>query len=211
MRVKTEEKRHAIMDVASAVFREKGYAAASMAEISARLGGSKGTLYSYFTSKDELFSAVMLELATKLGLPTLFDELDQAPDTQAALRVFVHELVRVLASAPIVDFRRMVIAEAARSELGKLVYENGAALYWRRFADFYAAQVRKGLFRKADPWRAAMHIDGLCMAGPVQQLLEGAIDHVSDEELDAAADAAVDVFLRAYALEISTPREGRLS
>jgi AefR-like transcriptional repressor, C-terminal domain len=82
---------------------------------------------------------------------------------------------------------------------------------WRRFADFYAAQVRKGLFREADPWRAAMHIDGLCMAGPVQQLLEGAIDHVSDEELDAAADAAVDVFLRAYALEISTPREGRLS
>ncbi|OYW88264.1 MAG: TetR family transcriptional regulator, partial [Sphingobium sp. 32-64-5] len=54
MRVRTDDRRQAILDVATEMFREVGYARASMAAISARIGGSKGTLYGYFKSKEEL-------------------------------------------------------------------------------------------------------------------------------------------------------------
>src|SRR3954464_10654712 len=51
------DRRELILDVASEVFLKEGYAATSMSEIAARLGGSKGTLYNYFKSKEELFEA----------------------------------------------------------------------------------------------------------------------------------------------------------
>ena len=44
MRVKTDDRRAAILEAAVEVFREVGYERASMAAISARVGGSKATL-----------------------------------------------------------------------------------------------------------------------------------------------------------------------
>ena len=44
MKKRTEEKREAILDAATAVFRELGFHNASMNAIAARLGGSKMTL-----------------------------------------------------------------------------------------------------------------------------------------------------------------------
>src|SRR5450432_4212616 len=56
-RLDRDQRRELILDVAQAVFLEEGFDAASMSTIAARLGGSKGTLYNYFKSKDELFAA----------------------------------------------------------------------------------------------------------------------------------------------------------
>ena len=66
MRVKTEERRQAILEKALDVFRELGFDRASMSEISKRIGGSKATLYSYFQSKEELFTAAM-SLSPEIG------------------------------------------------------------------------------------------------------------------------------------------------
>src|ERR1700743_809975 len=52
-----DQRRELILDVAQGVFLEEGFANASMSVMAARLGGSKGTLYNYFKSKDELFNA----------------------------------------------------------------------------------------------------------------------------------------------------------
>ncbi len=57
-----DERRQAMVAIASDVFMEEGYAATSMSAIAARLGGSKGTLYNYFRSKAALFTAVVEEL-----------------------------------------------------------------------------------------------------------------------------------------------------
>ena len=43
------------------LFVEKGFAATRLDEIAARAGVSKGTLYLYFDSKEELFKAVIRE------------------------------------------------------------------------------------------------------------------------------------------------------
>lgn len=205
MRVKTEEKRQAIVAVAREVFRKKGYATASMAEISARLGGSKATLYSYFSSKEELFAAVIAELAGAQGWGPALTELERAADWHKALGTFVHKTVRLLCSPEVIDFRRMVIAEGGRSDLGKLAYEKGPKPTLKRLADVFVAQMRLGHLRDADPWDVALHLQGLSMAGLHQQLLEGVIDHASDKEIAARASAVVDVFLRAYGVQSGGP------
>src|SRR5262245_47229580 len=134
MRVKTEEKRQAILEVAREVFRERGYVAASMAEMSARLGGSKGTLYSYFSSKEDLFMAVMLERVARLGAP-VFEVLLREGDVKRALRQFIRRVIELHASQEVLDFKRIIISEGFRSELGKLFYEHGPRNQWQRFAD----------------------------------------------------------------------------
>src|SRR5437763_17205259 len=48
-----------IVEAAFAVFAEKGFAAARLDEIAARAGVSKGALYLYFETKEELFRAVV--------------------------------------------------------------------------------------------------------------------------------------------------------
>src|SRR3954451_8905632 len=48
-----------IVQAAMAVFAEKGFAAARLDEIAARAGVSKGALYLYFETKEDLFRAVV--------------------------------------------------------------------------------------------------------------------------------------------------------
>ena len=71
MRVLTDSKRDAILQAAADIFHEQGFEGASMAGIATRVGGSKSTLYRYFSSKEELFVAVSHQAAKDQILPTL--------------------------------------------------------------------------------------------------------------------------------------------
>src|SRR5215472_16477890 len=53
-----EEARTRILRAANQVFGEKGYRQATMDDIAKKLGVSKGALYLYFSSKEELFEAI---------------------------------------------------------------------------------------------------------------------------------------------------------
>ncbi|WP_343633213.1 TetR/AcrR family transcriptional regulator [Roseateles sp.] len=50
-----------LLEAALALFVEKGFAATRSEEVAARAGVSKGTLYLYYPSKEELFKAVVRE------------------------------------------------------------------------------------------------------------------------------------------------------
>ena len=63
--VKRERRKQArpgeLLDAALDLFVEKGFAATRVEEVAARAGVSKGTLFLYFPSKEELFKAVVRE------------------------------------------------------------------------------------------------------------------------------------------------------
>ncbi len=63
--VKRERRKQArpgeLLDAALALFVEKGFAATRVEEVAAQAGVSKGTLFLYFQSKEELFKAVVHE------------------------------------------------------------------------------------------------------------------------------------------------------
>ena len=200
MRVKTEEKRKCILEAAKAVFLERGFLGASMAEVSARAGGSKQTLYSYFASKDDLFVATMLEKGAQIIDP-VFATFDTEDDLRAALNRFGRAFLSFISSEEVMAYRRMIIAEGARSNLGKLFFENGPKRGWTKMTTRFEHFIAAGQMRRVDPWRAAMHFQALCEAGPFYRLLEGAIPSLSVEVIDDTVDAAVDVFMRAYGLE----------
>jgi AcrR family transcriptional regulator len=61
-------RRSEIVDVATRVFAERGYHLTRMEDVSAALGMSKGLLYSYFETKEDLFMQVCLTLVPWTGL-----------------------------------------------------------------------------------------------------------------------------------------------
>jgi len=197
LRLRTEEKRRAIIEAAKGVFLERGYDAASMAEVSVRVGGSKQTLYSYFGSKEELFAAVVLETSTTLFQP-LFANFHASQDLPRALGDLALAFLRLICEQELVAYQRTVIAEGAKSNLGQFAFENGPKRGWAQLAEDFRHAMDGGRMRRADPWRAVTHFFALCKAGPPDRLLEGATSAVSDAELVETAQAAVDVFVRAY-------------
>ncbi|HYW58148.1 MAG TPA: TetR/AcrR family transcriptional regulator [Polaromonas sp.] len=64
-----------LLDAALDLFVEKGFAATRAEEVAARAGVSKGTLFLYFQSKEELFKAVVRE-----NISGRFQELNQEFD-----------------------------------------------------------------------------------------------------------------------------------
>jgi AcrR family transcriptional regulator len=57
-----DERRAQIMEAALACFTRKGYNNTTMDDIAAESGLSKGTLYWYFKSKDDLFTAALMSV-----------------------------------------------------------------------------------------------------------------------------------------------------
>jgi len=52
------QRRAELVDAAARVFMERGYAAATVSDITSRAGSSHGTFYVYFDSKEDIFDAV---------------------------------------------------------------------------------------------------------------------------------------------------------
>ncbi len=202
MRLKTDAKRRAILDAAAAVFRERGMAGAAMTAVAARISGSKATLYRYFSSKEELFLAVMLDEVLD-DAAAVFDALAPRGDLRLTLEHFGVRLLRLTLSPEALAARRMGIAEGSRSGIGQKLFERGPQAVWTRMAEFLRGEMIAGRLRQADPWRAAMHLRGLLEADLVNRALIGADADTRPASLRRYAVEAVEVFLRGYGAEPS--------
>lgn len=196
MRSKTEERRQLILEVAAAAFKEVGYEKCSMNELAARVGGSKATLYNYFASKEELFVAVMLRGASQLR--TAFESLQPADDLAATLRAFGREFLSGVLAPGLIATLRMMHNEAG-SEAGQLFYDAGPAHGLKLLHDFFAHAQARGQVRAADPRIVGQHLIALLEAEFMPRRLMGVIDAPTRRQSDAAADRAVEVFMKAYA------------
>jgi AcrR family transcriptional regulator len=66
-RPKSEDKRNAILDAATRLFAERGFAGAPTSEISKRAGVAEGTLFAYFKSKNDLINVLYREIKLELA------------------------------------------------------------------------------------------------------------------------------------------------
>ena len=198
MRVKTEAKRQAILEVAAQAFQELGFERTSMSEICARVGGSKATIYNYFASKEELFSEVMF-LSTEAEFMVVHQALDASTDDVAeSLQRFGERLLTFLYSPRIRAERHLAISESRRSELGRLVYERGVQRSQNLIAAFMARAMTQWQLREADARVVAQHFFGLLEAELLEPFLHQQLGEVGAEQIRAVTARAVAVFMAGY-------------
>jgi len=165
VKLRTEAKRDAILEIAAQAFLELGFERTSMSEIASRVGGSKATLYGYFPSKEELFMAVTQRIGGR-HVDAALEELNQdAGQTLAkSLQRLAEKLLAFMASPKAVATHRMVLAEAGQSDVGRLFYEAGPRMALARIARFLQSAMDRGDLKRGDPEVAARHLVALIFA-----------------------------------------------
>ncbi len=195
-----EDRRDAILDVARECFVADGYGATSMSTIAARLGGSKGTLYNYFKSKEELFEAFVRRSCMRLR-----NQLDSFPgdgDARERLLRIAETFINHLMAPEAMAIHRLVVGEGERfPELARLFYEAGPRVGLPRTAELIKRLMDAGVLRPSDPVMAAHHLKDLALSGLFYPRLWAIIPDPSAAERRRHAEIAVDTFLRAYAPE----------
>jgi AcrR family transcriptional regulator len=205
MRVRTEAKREAIVEVAAAVFGRMGFERSSMDQIAAEAGASKATVYGYFGSKQELFLAVIRDAAERRLGPAFLEFGQDNPDIAVPLRRFGIGLVSFLCSPEGLQYTRMIVAEAGQSEIGCVFFDSGPKKGDEALAAFLGGEMEAGRLRRAEPLVAARHCIALMAAELHWPMLYGATKRVTRDQIRRAVDNGVDVFLAAYALPRSPP------
>lgn len=103
-----------ILAAALEEFSERGFAATRLDAVAARAGISKGTLYLYFPTKEELFKDMVRQ--TILPMVTALDQtVGQATDSQRSadlLRQVLTGLALTLAGSPAGRLPKLIVAEA---------------------------------------------------------------------------------------------------
>jgi AcrR family transcriptional regulator len=196
-RVRTEEKRAEIVRVASALFDELGYDRTSMATISDRLGGSKATLYGYFSSKEELLRAV-LQCQVASEFDRRMQDLHEQPDLREGLinlGIAYHR--KRLSSLPVANMR-CIVNQPPCSSMGKEFYQTVLYPAFERAAKQFEELMDEGRLKRADPWVVLMHWKGLNDWDLFERRLIGAISGPEDVDIERVATLAADAFLALY-------------
>lgn len=141
-----------IVEAALQVFAEKGFAGAKLDEIAARAGVSKGALYLYFETKQDLFRAVVAEAfapnlamiqAEALANPARFEDV---------VRLLAGRIVQVVETRPVGGVLKMVIGEARNfPELARVWYENLISRAVVAASGLISAAQARGEVRAGDP------------------------------------------------------------
>jgi AcrR family transcriptional regulator len=153
MAARAEKKRAQILDGARAVFLAKGFDGASMEAIAQAASVSKGTLYTYFKSKDELFTALIAAYQNR-SLEETFRSLNKANDLRNNLETLARNYLDLVREPENLALLRVVVGASARlPSLGRAFYETGMQPPVERLARYLE---ENALARGADTWDAEL-------------------------------------------------------
>ena len=196
-RVRTEEKRDEIVRIAAELFEKHGYDRCSMAALSERLGGSKATLYGYFSSKEDLLRAVIqCEVASEFD--RVLNEFHKDKDLRAGLiKLGIAYHNKRLSSLPVANIRA-IVNQPPGSTMGKEFYETIIRPAFEGVAKQFEQLMDEGRLRRTDPWTVLMHWKGLNDQDLFERRLIGAISGPEDVDVKKVATLAADAFLKLY-------------
>jgi len=199
-RTDRDERRETILQIAHAAFLEDGYAATSMSGIAAKVGGSKATLYNYFSSKEDLFAAVIEERCRDFH-EMLYEADLESLDFRKALTILGERAVRWMLRDDSIATYRLITAEAGRfPELGRAFYLAGPHKGKEMLAEFFGRAAERGHIKPGYMMGMGINFMVLCK-GELQHRKLWNLDEPTDKDIETSVANAVNMFLAAYGTE----------
>ena len=148
-----------LLAAALALFVERGYAATRLDDVAARAGVSKGTLYLYFASKEELFRAVVRE-----NLVPVLDEAEQiidgySGDSASLLREFILGWWERIGDTPLAGLTKLMMAESGNfPEVARFYHDEIISRSDALIVRMLERGMARGEFRQIDAAQARLVI-----------------------------------------------------
>jgi AcrR family transcriptional regulator len=140
-----------IMAAALDLFVERGFAATKLDEVAARAGVSKGTLYLYFSSKEELFKAVIQQ-----GILPVLEQGEEmlaqhSGDTASLLRALINRWWEVVGKSKLAGILKLIVSEAGNfPEVARYFHDNVSQGIDELLGKVLQMGIEKGEFRPVD-------------------------------------------------------------
>ncbi len=196
-RSKNELKRQKILEAATQLFTEQGYASTSMDLIAKQADVSKQTVYSHFGNKEALFSAAIEQ---KCDSYLMLDfSLEEGVELDELLLSVARRFIRMLTSKEALAVHKICAFESkSYPELSELFYQAGPERLTNEVAKLMAVLNDKGMLVIEDTWFAALQFLNM-MKGEVWMRVEFNTEKQLDEqEIDRYLQASVNFFIRGY-------------
>lgn len=139
--------------IAAAVelFVERGFTATKLDDVAARAGVSKGTLYLYFTSKEELFKAVIQQ-----GILPVVEQGERmleehTGDSATLLRNLIIRWWELVDNSALAGIPKLIVAEAGNfPEVARYFHDNVSKSIDELLGKVLRTGIEKGEFRPID-------------------------------------------------------------
>jgi AcrR family transcriptional regulator len=157
-----------IVEAAMAVFAEKGFAAAKLDDIAARAGVSKGAIYLYFATKEDIFRAVV-EQAIAPNILVVKAMIASHPGPFADLaRALAGHVGGMIGQTGIGGVAKMVIAEARNfPELARVWHDDLVAHAVGAVSEAIAGAQARGEVKAGDPRTFALQLIAPFLVGVI--------------------------------------------
>lgn len=153
-----------ILEAAVACFAERGFAATRLDDVAARAGVTKGTLYLYFSGKEELFKAVVRHWITANIARAETAVAGATATTPELLTQLVTNWLEIFTTTPAGAIPKLIIAEAGNfPELARFYYDEVVMRGTRLVGGLLRRGIERGEF---DP---ALDLDPVvfCIISPI--------------------------------------------
>lgn len=148
-RRRKEDRPQEITEAAFHAFAENGYAATRVDEVARRAGVSKGLLYLYFETKEELFKAVVRSVVVR----RLDDLIELVENTELPSEKFLRgpllDFMKQVPGSPVAVVIRLLLSEGARHpDLVDFYWENVVSRGLEGIRSFVERGIVRGEFRR---------------------------------------------------------------
>ena len=191
-------KRNQILDGAKRCFMDMGFDAASMNELTAAAGVSKGTLYVYFEDKAAILMS-LIEREKLAALSAASDTLNAGGPTRDALARFGIHVSTRLTSDEVIKAQRMVLGIAERMPEIAHIFFAGDTFSAHQSLKVFLDE-RSEEFDIDDTDLAARQFLELSMASIYKRRLFGNLAApATEQQIARVVNKAVDMFVSYYA------------
>ena len=164
-----------ILKAARAVFVRKGYHRTTMDDVAGELGGSKGALYLYFASKDDIFMALVDQAIA--GRRNLVEQIFHSrQDSIAKIRSYVENTFDYFENnRDLVSMFMMLERDILCSDLHKEIHNKATTMMIQTMNTLTAIMkqgIKEGVLKRGDPERMAVAFGGMVQIFEMRAMLQ---------------------------------------
>jgi AcrR family transcriptional regulator len=203
-RMSAEDRRQQIVVIAAGLFAQKGFRGTTTKEIADRAGISEAIIFRHFTTKDDLYAAILSFKIQQAGerLNTKLTEAASRKDDRAFFGSLAFEMLEFHCKDE--SFIRLLLYSALEGhDLSSFVFHSAARDFKERIHRYIQQRIADGAFRQINPAVAARAFVGMVLHQAEMRTIFKTTDDlkVSNKQI---ADRFVEIFLNG--MSESSPR-----